>query len=104
MTTKATLPQLFGPNANQDAQTLTIQTEESLTAEGAIAEIIARLNTLSDFALTTESGAALTTESGAMLRGAISFTLIEFERMPTQFRSGDRVDRFFLGFNTATQL
>ena len=100
MTTRASLQQLFGSGAVQNNQSLTISTRGGLTAEGALVELINRLFSYSDFALETEDGAALTTEGGAVLRGAIAFELIELDRLPTQFRAGDRIDRFFIGLNS----
>lgn len=99
MTTRASLQQLFGSGAAQDNQSLTISTRGNLTAEGALVELINRLFSFSDFVLEAEDGAALTTEGGAVLRGAIRFELIELDRLPTQFRAGDRIDRFFIGLN-----
>lgn len=100
MTTRASLQQLFGAAALQDNQILVISTRGNLTAEGALVELINRLFSYFDFALETEDGAALTTEGRAVLRGAIQFALIELDRLPTQFRAGSRIDRFFIGLNS----
>ena len=99
MTIRATLGQVFGPGAAQNETVLVFQKAEGLTVEGIVAELVARLFSFSDFVFEAEDGAALTTEGGAVLRGAIRFELIELDRLPTQFRAGDRIDRFFIGFN-----
>ncbi len=99
MTTRASLQQLFGSGAAQDNQSLTISTRGNLTAEGALVELINRLFSYSDFALETEDGAALASEGGGVLRGEIRFERLELDRLPTQFRAGDRIDRFFIGLN-----
>lgn len=100
MITNASLEQIFGQGATQNADSLTFLVNFLATGESALATIIARLNSYSDFRLQTENGSVLTTEQGTKLTADIVFQLIEFEKMPTRFRSQQRIDRFFIGLNT----
>lgn len=99
MTTNATLGQLFGAGAIQDAQSITFFVSPGLTAEGILVELIARLLSYQAIELETESGELLQAENGAALEGAITFTLIEAELYSTRFAQGYRLDKIFLGFN-----
>lgn len=100
MTTRASLAQLFGASATQDAATLTFEHRPGLTAEGVLAQLLARLLAYQNFPIETEQGQALTTENGGQLRGAIAFLLIEPELYSISVLNGVRVSTIFLGFNS----
>lgn len=99
MTIKATLDQIFGSGASQTADRLLIPIPTGVSAERILALMVARLSSYEQMILIDESIDFLLDESGKLITTSLKFSQLEFERLPTQFATGTRADRFFIGLD-----
>lgn len=100
MPTNVRLIDVFGAGATQDSSSLTFFCSTGLTAEGILAELLARLLRSQRFSLELEQGGVLQQENGQAIEGDLLSPQIEAEHYQTVLKPTSRISKLFLGLNS----
>lgn len=99
MTTNVRLSDVFGSGATQTGSSLKFLHSSGLTAEGILAELLARLLRSQRFPLELEQGGILQQESGRAIEGDVLSPIIEIEHYRTELKPTSRISKLFVGIN-----
>lgn len=99
MTTNIRLIDIFGAGATQDSSSLAFFYSSGLSAEGILAELLARLLRSQRFPLELEQGGGLRQESGQTIEGDVISPKIEAAHYATELNPGSRISKLFIGIN-----